>query len=190
MRMQAGLQLPIATPRLRLREMTPLDANDVHHFVCDPRVTRFLLHTLRDNDEAAAYLRRVIRLQREKPRGNWELAAEEAASGNLIGACNLTLTEAHEADLGYMLRRSAWGRGYATEIARALLTAGFKDLRLERVISTVDVRNAASIHVLEKTGFRWEATYRKLKRARGRWRDCHLYVLPRAVWEMEMGSNA
>jgi RimJ/RimL family protein N-acetyltransferase len=183
--MQTRLQLPIATPRLKLREMTPLDADGVRHFVCDPRVTRFLLHTLRDTDEAAAYLQRVIRFQGERPRGTWELAAEEATSGNLIGACNLTLTGAREGDLGYMLRRNVWGRGYATEIARALLTAGFKDLRLERVISTVDVRNTASIRVLEKTGFRWEATYRKFKRARGRWRDCHLYVLPRAVWEVE-----
>jgi RimJ/RimL family protein N-acetyltransferase len=88
-------------------------------------------------------------------------------------------------DLGYMLGTADWGKGYATEISRALTEAAFLQLRAERVISTVDVSNNASMRVLEKIGMRWEAVYRKHRRAKNRWWDCHLFVLPRAVWEAD-----
>ena len=92
-------------------------------------------------------------------------------------------------DLGYMLAHADWGKGYATEIALALADAAFFDLRAERVISTVDVNNQASMRVLEKVGMRWEAVYRKHRRAKNRWWDCHLYSLPRAVWEASHGRQ-
>ena len=65
----------------------------------------------------------------------------------------------------------------------ALVDAGFADLGLARISSTVDVRNVASIRVLEKTGLRWEATLRRLRKVRGEWRDCHLYAIARTEWE-------
>ncbi len=63
------------------------------------------------------------------------------------------------------------------------MDAAFYDLRADRVISTVDINNSASIRVLEKIGMRWEAVFRKHRRAKNRWWDCHLFVLPREVWE-------
>ena len=116
-------------------------------------------------------------------RARFELGVEESASGRLIGACDLSLIERHVVDLGYMLGAVDWGKGYATEIALALIDAAFFDLRAARVISTVDVNNGASIRVLEKIGMRWEAVFRKHRRAKNRWWDCHLFVLPREVWE-------
>jgi RimJ/RimL family protein N-acetyltransferase len=120
----------------------------------------------------------------ETPRSRSELAVEELASGRVIGACDLSLIERNVVDLGYMLGLPDWGKGYATEIALALIDAAFSELRVDRVISTVDVNNRASIHVLEKVGMRWEAVFRKHRRAKNRWWDCHLFVLPREVWEL------
>jgi len=118
-----------------------------------------------------------------KTEHRFELAVEEKDSGQVIGACDLSLIESNVVDLGYMLSVEQWGKGYATEIALALVDAAFFDLRALRVISTVDVNNAASIRVLEKIGMRWEAVYRKHRRAKNRWWDCHLFTLPREVWE-------
>jgi RimJ/RimL family protein N-acetyltransferase len=112
------------------------------------------------------------------------LAVEEKSSKRVIGACDLSLIERNVVDLGYMLGLVDWGKGYATEIALALIDAAFFDLRADRIISTVDVNNKASIHVLEKIGMRWEAVFRKHRRAKNRWWDCHLFVLPREVWEL------
>jgi ribosomal-protein-alanine N-acetyltransferase len=177
------LTVPVRTSRLNLREFVAADFQAVHAYSSDPRVTRFLFFGPRDEESTADYLEELLASQREQPRTRFELAVEEIATGRLVGACDLSLVESNVVDLGYMLAVEQWGQGYATEIALALVDAAFFDLRAQRVISTVDVNNAASIRVLEKIGMRWEAVYRKHRRAKNRWWDCHLFTLPREVWE-------
>ncbi len=177
------LTVPVRTARLNLREFVATDLNAVHAYSADPRVTRFLFFGPRDAESSADYLEELLASQREQPRTRFELAVEEIATGQLIGACDLSLIESNVVDLGYMLAVEQWGQGYATEIASALVEAAFYELRAHRVISTVDVNNAASIRVLEKIGMRWEAVYRKHRRAKNRWWDCHLFTLPLEVWE-------
>ena len=184
------LTLPVRTARLNLREFVATDFAAVHAYSSDPRVTRYLFFGPRDEESTAEYLEELLASQREQPRTRFELAVEEITSGKLIGACDLSLIESGVVDLGYMLAAEQWGLGYATEIALALVDAAFSDLRAQRVISTVDVNNAASIRVLEKIGMRWEAVYRKHRRAKNRWWDCHLFTLPREVWEASASSNA
>jgi len=55
-------------------------------------------------------------------------------------------------ELGYRLRRSEWNQGYATEGSRALISAGFTDLGVERVFALTMAANSASRHVMEKCG--------------------------------------
>jgi len=183
------LTLPIRTARLNLREFIATDFAAVHAYSADPRVTRYLFFGPRDEESTAEYLEELLASQREQPRTRFELAVEETASGKLIGACDLSLIESNVVDLGYMLSAEQWGKGYATEIALALVDAAFFELRAQRVISTVDVNNGASIRVLEKIGMRWEAVYRKHRRAKNRWWDCHLFTLPREVWEAARRSD-
>jgi RimJ/RimL family protein N-acetyltransferase len=184
------LQLPIVTARLVLREFTREDLAAIHAYSSDPRVTRYLFFGPRDLDATAEYLDELIASQAERPRTRFELAVTESAGAALIGACDLSLIETGTIDLGYMLGTPHWGQGYATELALALAAAAFRDLRAERVISTVDVNNQASIRVLEKVGMRWEAIYRRHRRAKNRWWDCHLYTLPRTVWDAsQQGSG-
>lgn len=183
------LRLPIRTERLRLREFIESDFDAVYGYSSDPRVMRYMFFGPRDELATREYLEGLIESQQDLPRTRFELAVEQAQSGDLIGACDLTLIEHGVFDLGYMLSAAHWGLGYATEIALALADAAFFDLRADRVISTVDVNHGASIRVLEKIGMRWEAVYRKHKRAKNRWWDCHLYVLPREVWEAGRGRQ-
>ena len=183
-RSERKLTLPIATARLVLREFVREDFDAIHAYSSDPRVTKFLFFGPRDALGTAEYLEGLLASQRELPRTRFELAVEETLSGQVIGACDLSVIERNVVDLGYMLGLGKWGKGYATEIALALADAAFFDLRANRIISTVDVNNQASIRVLEKIGMRWEAVFRKHRRAKNRWWDCHLFVLPREVWEL------
>jgi [ribosomal protein S5]-alanine N-acetyltransferase len=184
------LKLPVTTARLRLREFARADFDALHSISADPRVTRYMFFGPRDEAQAEQYLSDILASQMQHPRVRFELAVEQAASQQLIGACDLTLIEHGVADLGYMLAHEAWGAGYATEIALALIDAAFYDLKAEQVIATVDIGNRASIRVLEKVGMRWEATYRKHRRAKNRWWDCHLYALPQTVWSAARGEFA
>ncbi|HEY4974746.1 MAG TPA: GNAT family protein [Steroidobacteraceae bacterium] len=177
------LTLPVRTSRLTLREFVRADFDAIQTYSADPRVTRYMFFGPRDAQSTADYLDGLLASQLELPRTRFELAVMENTSGRLIGACELSLIESNVVDLGYMLGTADWGKGFATEISLALIDAAFFDLRAERVVSTVEVNNKASIHVLEKIGMRWEAVFRKHRRAKNRWWDCHMYVLPRAVWE-------
>ena len=184
-----SLILPIATDRLLLRDFVRTDFTAIHAYSSDPRVTKYLFFGPRDEDSTADYLDGLLASQEEVPRTRFELAVEERASGRVIGACDLSLIERNVVDLGYMLGLADWGKGYATEIALALVEAAFSDLRADRIISTVDVNNRASIHVLEKSGMRWEAVFRKHRRAKNRWWDCHLFVLPRELWDLSQSQK-
>ncbi len=188
-KVERKLNLPITTTRLTLREFVESDFDAIHAYSSDARVTKYLFFGPRDADATADYLEGLLASQHELPRTRFELAVEESVSGRVIGACDLSLIERNVVDLGYMLGLADWGKGYATEISLALVDAAFFDLRAERIISTVDVNNQASIRVLEKIGMRWEAVFRKHRRAKNRWWDCHLFVLPREVWELDVAAR-
>ena len=119
----------------------------------DPEVMRFSLSGPCTREESDARVRSMIEHQERHGLSKW--GVEECASGLLVGDCGVQLLEGGpDVELGFHLRRSAWGRGYATEAARACLDAAFAGLGLEEVIAIVAPGNAASVRVLEKIGMR------------------------------------
>jgi RimJ/RimL family protein N-acetyltransferase len=82
----------------------------------------------------------------------WAVVAK--TDGRFIGNASIRPRPTHknETEIGYMLMPVEWGKGYATEIARALVRFGFDELKLGTVYATVDIENTDSIHVLEKCG--------------------------------------
>lgn len=100
--------------------------------------------------------------------GQWErlgygvYVLSDAATGALVGRAGLRRREidgAMETDLGYMLLPEAWGKGYASEIGAALLKLGFEEIGLESIVAYTAPGNAASRHVMEKLGFRYETEF-------------------------------
>ena len=83
------------------------------------------------------------------------LAMDRVSDGAFIGWCGLTRwnPDYRSASMSYCLDDAAWGDGYATEAAGALLQWAFDTLDLNRVQAETDTRNAASARVLEKLGF-------------------------------------
>jgi RimJ/RimL family protein N-acetyltransferase len=88
-------------------------------------------------------------------------------------------------DLGYGLARDAWGKGLATEAARAVVDYGFSALGLAKVWARTDPRNAASVRVLEKLGMRREGLLRSHVIRWGERADRAYYGLLREEWEAE-----
>lgn len=62
-----------------------------------------------------------------------------------------------------MLARSAWGKGFATEIARAVLECGLGTLKLDSIVATIDKRNAPSVAVVNRLPLRFERVIRVYK---------------------------
>jgi len=78
-----------------------------------------------------------------------------ARSGAIVGACGLATLDGETPEIGYWLGVPFWGKGYATEAARALIDHAFGDLGLEVLLGGARVSNPASRRVLEKCGFQW-----------------------------------
>lgn len=180
------LELPLRTTRLLLREFTRADLPALVGWSTDARVTRHLLYGPRDARAAARHLDTVIATQASQPRRNWELAITQAASPQPIGACDLTLNQPDELEVGYLLARAHWGCGYATEALRAIIDAGFSQLGITRIVATTAVENIRSAGVLERAGLCWEGLLRRHARGRGRVWDVNLYSIGREAWVPEI----
>ena len=112
-------------------------------------------------------------------RENLVLAiCENTPAGQLLGAISLRLSLAHaHAELGYWIGVANWGKGFATEAARALIDYSFGELGLHRVQGRHFARNAASGRVMQKLRMQCEGTHRGAFRRWDRFEDvagCHL----------------
>lgn len=90
-------------------------------------------------------------------RGYTYFATEILSTGELIGFIGLAYQEYEAAfnpatDIGWRLKKSAWGKGYATEGAKRCLEFAFNDLKLDKVISTCTTGNTKSESVMKKIG--------------------------------------
>ena len=175
-------RLPIRTERLVLRDLLPSDLEALHACTSDPGVTHFMYYAPMSLSQTEQYLREMIAAQLLRPRRAWELAIVRSADGVVLGACDITLNEPGAGDLGYLLARFAWGYGYATEAACAMVREGFETLGLERIDGLCHIEHLASAHVLEKAGLLHERLLRSYKTVKGEPWDMLLYSRTRDAW--------
>jgi ribosomal-protein-alanine N-acetyltransferase len=143
----------IETERLLLRPFASADLNDWAGFIfADPEVTRYL--PKRDMPPRQRAERALQYVQEHWARHGYGLwAVTEKTSGQFIGQGGLNyLDETGEVEVDYALAKLYWGRGFATEVARASLRFGFEHLGLERIIGLAMPENIASRRVLERIG--------------------------------------
>jgi RimJ/RimL family protein N-acetyltransferase len=151
----------LETERLVLRRFTMADAEDLFELDGDPEVMHFVTGgrtTPREeieNDVLPAFLRCYERSDRY---GFW--AAIEKSTGAFLGWFHfLQREDGDEAELGYRFKRSAWGKGYATEGSQALIHKGFTELGVHRVVAETMVVHPASRRVMENAGLVYVRTF-------------------------------
>jgi RimJ/RimL family protein N-acetyltransferase len=151
----------LETDRLTLRRFTRADEDNLFDLNSDPEVMRFLTGgagtpRAEVRDSILPFL--VGCYEEYGGLGSW--AALEKATGQFLGWFHLRpRREDGEISLGYRLRRSDWGRGYATEGSRALIDKGFTEFGMDRIVAEAMAANAASRRVLEKSGLDLVRTY-------------------------------
>lgn len=152
----------LTTERLTLRPGTPADAEELTAAIAHWPVARMLErlpwpYTL---DHAADWL--ALHHSADRP----EPLIVESASGRIVGGVGLMQKD--EVELGYWITPDAWGRGFATEAARAMVAHGRDSLGLRRIVSGHFADNPASGRVLAKAGFQpTGATGTRFNLARG-----------------------
>jgi len=153
----------LETERLTLRRFTEADVDNLVDLDSDPDVMRFL--TGGKPTPRAVIQDEILPLyfqyyERFAGFGFW--AAVEKSSETFLGWFEFRPRDGgspDEAELGYRLRKAAWGKGYATEGSRALIRKGFTEFGVRRVFAETMAVNSASRHVMEKAGLTLVRTF-------------------------------
>ena len=180
-----SLPTPILrTDRLLLRPFTQADTDAIFALHSSPRVLRYWdAPPWKQRAQAERFIAVCAQMEREGTGAR--LAIEYAGNGLFIGWCSLSRwnPEYRSAKMGYCLTDTAWGQGFATEAAGALLQWAFDALDLNRVQAETDTRNTASSRVLEKLRFVREGTLREDCIVDGEVSDSWVYGLLRRDWK-------
>ena len=147
--------ITLRTERLVLRPLSETDLDAVHRISNEPLVRLYLW-----DDEPVSMgqiegtFAQSVREFAEKGLGLFGICLRGEA--NLLGLCGFrSLENTDEIELAYQLSQEWWGRGFATEAARACLHHVFEEVGLERVMAGVEPQNVSSKRVLQKLGMRY-----------------------------------
>jgi RimJ/RimL family protein N-acetyltransferase len=147
------IPLPVETERLILRAFEPeRDADQMLEVYGDPAVMRFIPGgSYRGLDAVRATLERYVREQESRGFSFWAVVERDGA--HVVGDAGFgVFAQTGDVELGYTFRRDRWGRGYATEAARACVEAGLAHLDVPRIVAVVDAENLRSARVAERIG--------------------------------------
>lgn len=146
----------IETQRLLLRPLTSTDVDALVQIWTDPDVTQYMGGP-RDLVKVRANLAEDAQAN---PPPQFDLQPViEKVTGRIVGHCGITektVDDRVEHELVYVLAKSAWGKGYAAEIAKAVKDYAIEQIGLQRMIALIDPENVASRRVAEKVGLRYE----------------------------------
>jgi len=174
----------LATERLVLRELRADDWRDAQVLDRDPEVVRYTPNDVLTPEATQAWLARNVAAASAVPRTTFDLAITRPGEDRYLGRAGLHVArpEHREAMVWFTLRRDLWGQGLASEAARAVVSFGFRELKLHRVFGDCDPRNAASARLMERLGFVREAHFRENWWLKGEWCDSYIYAQLARDW--------
>lgn len=157
-----GIQLQ--TERFILRDVVEEDLDGFYELDSDPEVHRYLGNSpVTDKAKLLDLIRYIQQQYVENGIGRWAIIDKK--SNEFIGWCGLKLVkdtinnQSNYYDLGYRLIRKHWGKGIATETAKASIEYGFNVLQLKEIIGAIHCDNVASNNVVKKLGFELVETF-------------------------------
>lgn len=146
----------LETDRMMIREWREEDVDQIAPIYADPQVMQFLgsgkTCTLEQTKKIIVYCNDYYR-----KNGFGILPVVLKETNSVIGHCGLQyLDKTPEIEIDYALAKDYWGRGLATEAAKAVLADGFNELKLKRIVAVTYPQNLASINVVRKLGMTYE----------------------------------
>lgn len=162
--------------KVKFKQMTINDCEEIHSFASDPEVSRFigwpLTHSL---EETTDYVKEMIR--RDESGSHIYANVIDKSNNKLVGTVMIFNFDkiAKHAEIGYVFHKSVWGKGFCTETVKLLSDFAFNELELHRIHARVTDANIGSSRVLEKNGFQLEGRLRDHYFIEGQYYDSLLY---------------
>lgn len=170
----------ISTTRLDLIEITWDDLPDIHHLHSIAEVDEYNTLGLPQNEEETKeIIRPVLESQKDEVQRfyMWKIIGKESDSFFGVAGMTLSADRFRLGEIYYKLLPKYWGKGYATEVAKGLIKAGFEQFNLHKMEAGVATDNIPSVRVLEKSGMIREGIRRKILPIRGEWKDNYHYAI-------------
>jgi RimJ/RimL family protein N-acetyltransferase len=144
----------LETTRLRLRELEPSDLDFVSAMLADPEVTRYYERRF-TREDAEVWLRRQVKRYADDGHGLWLVVERDTSTAvGQVGLAMQAVEGARRPEIGWLLHRPFWGRGYATEAAIATRDAAFARWGYPAVVSLIRPANTLSRRVAGRVGLR------------------------------------
>ena len=179
----AGIK-ELSTENLLLRKVRREDAADYYrHLGSSEAVTRYMLfNPHRDISESVASVEKA--LQRYETGRYYRWAITEKGEDRLIGVIELLRFDEEEntCSFAYMIGEAYWGRGYGTEVLRAVFTFAFEEMKLGAIEADHMVENIASGRVMQKAGMTYIRTEKAKYEKNGRVHDAPVYRITAEQW--------
>lgn len=175
-----GPCMVLESERLRLQEITWHDVENIHRLHSIQAVDEFNTLGLPQNlEDTKAFMAPLIADQTSSPRKTYCWVIHEKRHQDFLGLAgmNVSANKFQSGEIYYKLLPRHWGHGYATEVAKILISWGFTHLHLHRIEAGVAVDNSRSIRVLEKVGMTREGRGRKILPIRAVWKDNYRYAI-------------
>lgn len=176
--------MDLFTTRLHLREFRDNDLAAFWDYMRRPETHRYEKVVIPTEEAVRQELQDWQTLAQELPRTVYRLAVTVPPSDRVIGHAKLTLMfpEIKQWEIGWFIHPDHWGKGYATEAARALLDFAFKQVGVHRVVAFCNANNAASARVMEKLGMQRDGLLREALWWNDTWCDEYLYAILEQEW--------
>jgi len=173
------IPVPIKTPRLILRRLTPHDWKDLLELMSDEEFFLYQDGVPLDEDQVLHWLESDAHVKLTTPEQPFCLGLQVQDGGKLIGYLSLTFTDPQRLQVTFNIgiSRGFQRQGFALEALEALLGFCFDGLKLHRIAGWCDSRNVAACRLLEKAGFRQEGEFLKSRWVRGEWTNSVWYAL-------------
>ena len=175
----------LETTRLILRPLDAGDVDDILPYHSDQESIRYIPWDQRDRESVVDWLTRAVTyLGIKEGQPGLLLAMVEKSSGKVIGQLNSAMVDAanQTADVGYITNPEFRGQGFVNEALEALIEFLFTQEKVHRITADIDIRNVDSIRVVERLGFRREATFVENDYLKGEWCSMYLYALLSREW--------
>lgn len=171
------------TPRLRLRPLSLADAPGLFAIQSDGQTVEYWGNdVMSEISQAEEMIRENIEWTAAGSSICWALELRER--DGLVGTCTLFRLDDQNrhAEVGYILKRQLWGRGLMSEALAAMIDHAFNSMDLHRLEADTDPRNAGSLALLRKFGFRHEGYFRERWFVHGQWLDSDMLGLLRSEY--------
>lgn len=170
----------IFTKRLHLKQIHLNDVNDLHAYLSDPDVRRYIgIPPYTTVEESADEIKWYEKIFQTKTGIRWGIALKEDPT--IIGSAGfLNISQSNfRAEIGYELHKSFWRKGIVSEALEAIITYGFEEMKLNRIEALIEPENIASLKLVESFHFIQEGLLREYEYGAGKFDDLYMYSLLR-----------